>query len=1384
MRFYSVIAFIWVCTGIVSAQNLSVFDLDASGFPTMKAKFYAFDANGQQQSPSLSEITVTEDGIARNVISVTCPPKKTVPKISLAMSLDVSGSMGGSDFGDVPVELGKSTMSTLVPLIIDGASEFALQTCNDHAFIIQDFTTKRNKILSEISSLTAGGGNDFVEHLLNPQTGILNIAKTGKYKRIAVLYTDAWWYALSASELQQCIDLCTKNNITFFAIIYSRPEADPNGIKTSLKTLAEATGGMFFDGIDSKQAAKDVANQIQKLADSQSPCEISWQSGSSCIDEKIRSAEAAWKGVKAPFSYPFSANYIAHIQITPSYFFLGGKTIGKQFDTSITITASNSGFTVINITSTNSAFDVNPKSFSLTAGESKTLTVSFTPPDSSYSWAEFTIETDICPQTFFVSGGYPGVKPKLSPLELTEPNGGEVFSAGSDTTVTWKGIPLTDKVKLQYSSDAGSSWHLISPDASNGTYRWNVPNISSTKCLASVTQFGPSDASTSPWPIVEPASVKGGGEGITTDLQGNIYVTGYFCGKINFDGKHTLDAGGSCDMFVAKYHPDATLEWVTSAGGTVDCDGRSIVVDPMGNVYVTGFFMGTPNFSGVTLSGYADYDIFIAKYHPDGTLDWVKQAGGDLWDLAFHIALDPTGNDIYITGYFTNSATFGTTQIPGSGNQAIYMAKYHSDGTLDWVTTPGGGGTLTGGYCMAVGPSGNIYLIGTFAGAVNFGGIPLTSSGYDDIFIVKYRPDGTVVWAKHAGGSGSDDGSGIALDAAENIYVTGNFINTADFDGLKLTSSPICNDIFVAKYDSSGKIIWVNHSGASPWGPTGGFATGGEIVVDDAGNVSIAGWYYSDSLYIGPFRFKNYSKAGFPDILIAQYSNDGNLLWAKRAGGINEDRAYGITADFEGSIYATGTIGASSDLGPIKLSSTDTGGIFIWKFGNESFQSDTSETVFSIVKPQPLSEDVDMGKVLVATAKDSSVSGFIRNAGTFPFRVDSIAIIGTNASQFSIASGIPPFDIPPAGAHHVEFVFLPASAGIKSAQIEIFTQADTLFQNITGEGIQPTLAVMGNVIDFGQVTIGSNKDTTITVAIQNVGGVPVSFSSSAQLGPDMVQFSLQSGVAPFTLAPGASQSVTLRFAPKFIGRTSGRIGFDYGANSPAILTVFGQGLGGLVRIPDDSGYAGDHKNIPMILEKVPVTSVQSVATNFQARVAYDKTVLCPSAGSIQHGNRFDTLTISSSLGASDTLALIPFIAMLGQSKTSPMNIVDFAWLDGAGQPADYDNETESGTFYLLGICPAGGARLFNPDGQISMAHINPNPANGIIHIDIQTTEIGTTRLELMNLLGQTIATIADGDLKPGNHSFDFNSHDLSGGSYFLVMQTPTVRKLQRIDIAK
>src|SRR6185436_20310972 len=138
-----------------------------------------------------------------------------------------------------------------------------------------------------ITAASPQGGNDFVEQLLNPVTGVLSIAKTGKYKRVAILYTDACWGPLSASDLQRCVDLCRANDIVFYAVICNRQETEPNGIKESLQVLANMTGGFLYDGVVTSDAARNISSRLQELVAGGTPCAITWESGVSCAAETM-----------------------------------------------------------------------------------------------------------------------------------------------------------------------------------------------------------------------------------------------------------------------------------------------------------------------------------------------------------------------------------------------------------------------------------------------------------------------------------------------------------------------------------------------------------------------------------------------------------------------------------------------------------------------------------------------------------------------------------------------------------------------------------------------------------------------------------------------------------------------------------------------------------------------------------------------------------------------------------------------------------------------------------------------------------------------------------------------------------------------------------------
>ncbi len=278
-----IVLMLLIMSGTAMSQSFSVSEIDTTNFPLIKAKYFALDSNGNQiKNLSAADFDVKENGTPRTVNNVTYPLDQPLQAVSIAMSFDVSWSMIYSDFRERPIDLSKIAAEELCKAVSIPQSEFALQTCDTRALIIQDFTKEKDKIINAIATVRITGEDNFAENLLNKLTGLLNIAKSGKNKKIAVMFTDAWWYALTSEELQQCKDTCAKYDIQFYAIVFSRSKSKPNGIQESLQELANATGGYLYDGILSDSVAKNTANTIAQTAQGVEPSEITWQSDYSC----------------------------------------------------------------------------------------------------------------------------------------------------------------------------------------------------------------------------------------------------------------------------------------------------------------------------------------------------------------------------------------------------------------------------------------------------------------------------------------------------------------------------------------------------------------------------------------------------------------------------------------------------------------------------------------------------------------------------------------------------------------------------------------------------------------------------------------------------------------------------------------------------------------------------------------------------------------------------------------------------------------------------------------------------------------------------------------------------------------------------------------------
>jgi len=299
--------------------------------------------------------------------------------------------------------------------------------------------------------------------------------------------------------------------------------------------------------------------------------------------------------------------------------------------------------------------------------------------------------------------------------------------------------------------------------------------------------------------------VKGGGAfddygvDVAVDAAGNGYVTGRFQGTATF-GPTTLTSSGSFDVFVAKLASNGNFEWAVKGGGSTFDAGSSVAVDADGNSYVTGYFEETAAFGSITLTSAGDQDVFVAKLASNGSFEWAVKGGGSTFDAGSGVAVDAAGN-VYVTGRFDGAATFGSTILTSSGLRDVFVAKLASNGSFAWAVKAGSSSDDTSND-VVVDTAGNSYVTGVFQGTATFGSTTLTSSGWFDAFAAKLASNGIFEWAVKGGGSSLDGGTGVAVDAAGNSYLTGAFQGTATFGSNTLTSSGD-RDVFVAQLSAA-----------------------------------------------------------------------------------------------------------------------------------------------------------------------------------------------------------------------------------------------------------------------------------------------------------------------------------------------------------------------------------------------------------------------------------------------------------------------------------------------------------------------------------------------------------------------------------------------------
>ncbi|MCH8331152.1 MAG: SBBP repeat-containing protein, partial [Bacteroidetes bacterium] len=309
-----------------------------------------------------------------------------------------------------------------------------------------------------------------------------------------------------------------------------------------------------------------------------------------------------------------------------------------------------------------------------------------------------------------------------------------------------------------------------------------------------------------------------------------------------------MTSNGGYDVFVQKLDSAGNFVWARSIGGANDEQSWSISADILGNVYITGWFRGTVDFNPspdtFNLTSVGNEDGFIQKLNTSGNFVWARSLGGTDRDHSVFITNDLVGN-LYVTGYYSDTVDFNpgadTFNLSSNGQADVFIQKLDTGGNFVWARSMGGA-FYDEGVSITFDALGYLYVTGSYRDTADFDPgsdtFNLISNGLYDCFIQKLDTSGIFIWARSMGGPSEDFGRSITTDMYGNVYTTGVYSDTADFDPSTAIFNLISNgqyDCFIQKLDAAGNFLWARSVGATSWD------AGHSVTTDTSGNVYVTG---------------------------------------------------------------------------------------------------------------------------------------------------------------------------------------------------------------------------------------------------------------------------------------------------------------------------------------------------------------------------------------------------------------------------------------------------------------------------------------------------------------------------------------------------------------
>ncbi len=436
------------------------------------------------------------------------------------------------------------------------------------------------------------------------------------------------------------------------------------------------------------------------------------------------------------------------------------------------------------------------------------------------------------------------------------------------------------------------------------TANWRLlPGSITLACSAILLVLGGGQPAPASGPEVEWSTYLGGSAndfayGVVLDEEGNVYTTGSSDSTGWVSGGYDTVYNGTRDAIAVKFSPSGEHLWSTYIGGTGRELAYGMAIDTEGNVYVAGETRSVGWVTGGFDTEFGgDTDAFVTKLTGDGQHLWSTYLGGSGADIAREIEVDAEGN-VYVTGV-TGSAGWvsGGFNTEFSGPSDAFVAKLSPEGGHIWSTYLGGNGS-DDGRGITVDLAGDVYVAGvTESEGWVSGGFDTEHGGGQDAFVAKLSFDGDHIWSTYFGGSGNDRALDVAVDEIGAAYITGDTASDGWTSGGYNTELGGATDSFAVKISPQGEHIWSTYVGGD------GSDRADGVTVDGAGNVFLIGRTDSTDWVEGGFDTEF---NGSQDAFVAKLSYSGRHLWSSYMGGVNRDQGCGIVLDPAGYIYVTG----------------------------------------------------------------------------------------------------------------------------------------------------------------------------------------------------------------------------------------------------------------------------------------------------------------------------------------------------------------------------------------------------------------------------------------------------------------------------------------------